>query len=84
MEEGIFLEADVDEHRLQSHLDIFDSAFVDRANNVTGSVALDAIFFESSVLQQRHAALQLLHADYQLVPRLAGNSQKFSNFFDHK
>ncbi len=84
MEESIFLEADVDKHRLQPHLDIFDSAFVDRANNVTRSVALDAIFFEPSVLQQRHAALQLLHADNQLVPRLAGNSQKFSNFVDHK
>ena len=31
MEESIFLEADVDKHRLQPHLDIFDSAFVDRA-----------------------------------------------------
>src|SRR5438045_8133846 len=54
MEESIFLEADVDEHRLQSHLDILDSAFVDRANNVARSVALDAIFFESSVFQERH------------------------------
>src|SRR5438477_3158374 len=84
MEESIFLEADVDEHRLQSHLDIFDSAFVDRANNVTRSIALDAIFFESSVFQQRHAALQLLHADNQLVSRFARDSQKFSNFVDHK
>ena len=39
-------------------------------------LALDAIFFESSVLQQRHPALQLLHADNQLVSRLAGNSPK--------
>jgi hypothetical protein len=51
MEESVFLEADVDKHRLQAHLDIFDSAFVDRANNVTRSVALDAIFFEPAVLQ---------------------------------
>src|SRR5207244_1306051 len=84
MEESIFLEADVDEHRLQSHLDILDSAFVYRANNVARSVALDAIFFELSVFQERHAALQLFYADNQLVPRLARDSQKFSNFVDHK
>ena len=71
MEKSIFLETDVDKHRLQSHLDVLDSAFKDRANNITRSVALDAIFLESSVLQQRHSPLQLLHADNQLVPRFA-------------
>ena len=71
MEESIFLEADVNKHRLQSHLDVFDSAFKDRANNIARSVALDAIFLESSVLEQRHSPLELLHADNQLVSRFA-------------
>src|SRR2546430_14296080 len=78
MKKSIFLEADVDKHRLQSHLDVFDSAFIDRADNVARSVALDAIFFESSVFQQRHSALQLLRAHNQFVARLARDSQKFS------
>src|SRR5207245_6648805 len=68
MEESIFLEADVDKHRLQSHLDIFDSAFVDRANNVTRGVALDAIIFEPSGLQQRQPAPLLLPTDNQPLP----------------
>ena len=80
MEEGIFLEADVDEHRLQPHLDVLDSSLVDAADNVTRGVALDVIFFEPAVLEQRHAALQFLDADNQLVAGLAGKSQKFSNF----
>src|SRR5205814_1902731 len=42
MEQSIFLEADVDKHRLQPPRDIFYSAFAHQSNNVTQSVALDA------------------------------------------
>src|ERR1044072_6925857 len=31
---------------------------------VAGAAALDAIFFEPAILEQRHATLELLHADY--------------------
>jgi hypothetical protein len=34
MKERIFLEADVDKHRLQSHLDVFDLTFENAAYDV--------------------------------------------------
>src|SRR5436305_1532098 len=45
MQERIFLEADVDEHRLQSHLDVLDLTLVDAPNDVPGAVPLDVVFF---------------------------------------
>jgi hypothetical protein len=51
MEERVFLEADVDEHRLQPHLDVLDLPFVNAADDVPGGVPLDVIFFEPSVLE---------------------------------
>ena len=50
MQKRIFFEADVDEHRLQPHLDVFDAAFVNAPDNVPRAIALDVIFFEPSVL----------------------------------
>ena len=64
MEERIFLEADVDEHRLQPHLDVLNFSLVDAADDVPGGVALDVIFFESPVLEKRHPALEFLDTDY--------------------
>ena len=71
MQEGVFLEADVDKHRLQPHLDVLDSAFVDAPDDVARAVTLDAVFFQPAILQERHATLQFLHADDELVARLA-------------
>ena len=71
VQERIFVEADVDEHRLQAHLDVLDPAFVDRANNIARAATLDAVLFETSILEQRHAPLELLHADYKFVPSSA-------------
>ena len=71
MEERIFFEADVDEHRLQPHLDVLNFAFVDAADNVAGAVSLDVIFFQPAVFEQGHAALQFLDADDQFVAGLA-------------
>ena len=70
MEKGVFLEADVDEHRLQPHLDVLDLAFVDAAYNVPRAVPLDAVFFKPAVLEQRDATLEFLDTDDQLVAGL--------------
>ena len=68
MEERIFVQIDIDEHRLQSHLDVLDPALVNRADDLALAAALDAILFEPIILEQRDAALEFLHADYQFVP----------------
>ena len=52
MEERIFFEADVDEHRLQAHLDVLDFALVNAADDVARAVSLDAVFFEPAVFEQ--------------------------------
>ena len=70
MEERIFFEADVHEHRLQTHLYVLNFAFVDAADNVPGGVALDVIFFQPPVLEQRNAALQFLDVDNEFVAGL--------------
>jgi hypothetical protein len=71
MEKRVFVEADVDEHRLQTHLDVLNAAFVNAADYLARAATLDAVFFETAILEQRHAALELLHADYQFVAGLA-------------
>src|SRR5207253_2502713 len=64
MEKRVFVEADVDEHRLQTHLNVFDAAFVNAADYLARAATLDAVFFETAILEQRHAALEFLHTDY--------------------
>ncbi len=82
MEERIFFEADVDEHRLQTHLDVLDFAFVNAADNVAGAVTLDVIFFEPAVFEKRDAALEFLDADDQFVAGLArAKAQEFVSLF---
>ena len=71
MEEGVFLEADVDEHRLQAHLDVLYFALVNAPDNVAQAVTLDAVFFQAAVFQKCHSTLQFLYADDELVARLA-------------
>ena len=71
MEKGILLEADVDEHRLQPHLDVLDLALVNAADNVTRGAALDAVFFELTILEQRDTPLELFHAQHNFVAGLA-------------
>ncbi len=84
MEEGIFLESDVDEHRLQTGLDVFDPSFVNASGDVAGAVALDAILLELAVLEQSDAAFEFLHADDYFVAGLAMRQAKNSfHLFDH-
>ena len=64
MKKRILVEADVDEHRLQTHLDVFDAALVNAADDLARAATLDAVFFQAAILEQRHAALEFLHTDY--------------------
>ena len=84
MEKGVFLEADVDKHRLQSGLDVFDPPFVNAARDVAVALALDAIFFELSVLEQGDAPFEFLDGDDEFVAGLATRqSENFFHFFYH-
>ena len=67
MERGVFLQADVDKHRLEAHLDVFDFALVNAADNVARAAALDAIFFELAILEKRDPALEFFHAENDFV-----------------
>ena len=81
MEKGVFLEADVHEHRLQSHLDVLDFAFVDAADDVARVAPLDAVFLKPAILEQRHAALEFFHAENEFVASLpSGKTKKFFYF----
>src|SRR5262249_45452362 len=50
MQKRVFLEADVDKHRLQSHLDVSDFSLVDAAGDIPRRAAFDAIFLQPAVL----------------------------------
>ena len=71
MKEGIFFKADVDEHRLQTHLDVFDFTLVNAAYDVPGALTFNTIFFKSATLEQSHTGLEFLHAQDELVAGLA-------------
>jgi hypothetical protein len=71
MKEGVFFEADVDEHRLQSHLDVLDFALVNAANDVARAFTLDAVFLESAILEQRNTGLEFFYIEYEFVASLA-------------
>ena len=71
MEEGVLLEADIHEHRLQAVLDVFDAAFEDGADDVAVALALDGVLLEHAVFEQGDAALEPLGVDDELVTGLA-------------
>ena len=83
MEKGVFLQADVDKHRLQARLDVFDPAFVNAARDVAGAVALDAIFLELAVLEKGDPAFEFLDADDDFVAGLATQAKNSFHLFDH-
>lgn len=60
LEKRIFLESDVDEHRLDAGLDIPDFAFVNAADDVSVGLAFDGVFLEAVVLEKRNAFLEFL------------------------
>ena len=63
LEKRIFLESDVDEHRLDAGLDVADFAFVNAADDVPVGLAFDGVFLESVVLKKRDAFLEFLATD---------------------
>src|SRR5205807_8432674 len=71
MEEGVFFEADVHEHRLQPNLDVLDFALVNAADDVARAFPLDAVFFKLAVLEQGDPALEFSHAEDEVVAGLA-------------
>ena len=50
VEEGVLVEADVNEHGLEALLDIFDAALEDTSDDVLIALALDGVFLEDTVL----------------------------------
>ena len=85
MKECVLFEADVNKHRLQAHLDVFDFALVNAADDVPRGLTLDAIFLEPAILEQRDARLEFFYTEYELVPRLAGTKpQNLSYLVYHK
>src|SRR5206468_11130278 len=62
MEECVLFEADVNKHRLQTHLDVFDPALVNATYDVPSALTLDAVFLEAAALEQSHTSLEFLHA----------------------
>jgi hypothetical protein len=66
LEEGIFFEPDVHEHRLDPGLDVADLALVDAPDDVAVGLALDRVFLELEVLEERDPFFESLAADDEL------------------
>jgi hypothetical protein len=71
MKESIFFEADVDKHRLQTHLDVLDFTLVNAADDIPRAFALDAVFLQPAILEQGNARLEFFYAEDQFVAGLA-------------
>jgi hypothetical protein len=84
VEEGVFLEADVDEHGFEAVLDVFDAAFEDAVDDVAITLALDGIFLEAAILQEGDAALEALGVDDKFVASLLGDAKHAFDSFDHE
>src|SRR5581483_8581841 len=84
MQERIFLQADVNKHGLETHLDIFDLTLVNAADDIARAVALDAVFLQPAILQKGHARFEFFDAENEFVARLARKTQKLSYFVYHK
>ena len=56
MKERVFLKADVNKHRLQPHLDVFDFALVNAADDIPRALPLDTVFLEPAILEQQRRA----------------------------
>ena len=67
VEEGVLVEADVHEHRLEAGLDVFDAALEDAADDVLVAFALDGVFFEHAVFEQGDAAFEFFDVDDDAV-----------------
>ncbi len=69
---------------LQSRLDVLDASLENTADDVAIVDALNAVFFEDSVLQQCDAALELFDIDQQEIALLLCRQAEDSfHFFNH-
>src|SRR6266436_7450376 len=85
MKERVFLKADVNKHRLQTHLDVSDLALVDAADDVSRALTLDAVFLQPAVLEQGNTGFEFFHAEYELVAGLSrGKTQNLFYLVYHK
>lgn len=76
VEEGVFVEADVNEHRLETVFEIADAALVDAADETLFGGALDVELFEAAFLHDGDASLEGLNVDDDfLVDALDGLDQ---------
>jgi hypothetical protein len=57
MEERVLLETDVNEHRLQTMLDVFDFSFEDTSDDVSVGISFEIIFFKHTIFEKRDAPL---------------------------
>ena len=64
MEEGVFFQSNVNEHGLETLLDVFDAAFEDAADDIVVAVSFDRVFFEDAVFEEGHAALEGFSVNY--------------------
>src|SRR4029077_10004263 len=71
VQKRVLIEADVDKHRLQPHLDVLDFTLVNAADDIARVFSLDAVFLEPTILEQRDARLELFYAEYEFVAGLA-------------
>ena len=72
MKKRVFFEADVDEHRLQSHFDVPDLTLVNAADDIARAFTFDAVFLQETILEQCDTRLEFFHAQYEFVASLAG------------
>ena len=61
MEERIFLEADVNKHRLQPHLDVFDFTLVNAADDIPRAFTLDAVLLKPAILEHGDPGLEFFY-----------------------
>ncbi len=61
VEEGVFIQADIDEHGFEALLDVFHAAFEDAADDVLVAFALDGVFLKQAVLDEGDAAFEFFH-----------------------
>ena len=68
MQEGVFLEADVHEHRLEAVLDVSHPALEDAPTMLRSVSRSVRVFLEAIVFQQRDALFKPLATDNEFVP----------------
>ena len=67
MQERVFVQADVHEHRLEALLDVAHAALEDAADDVLVAFALDGVFLQHAVLEECDAAFEFLDIDDNAV-----------------